>query len=421
MVDTYQQDLSKVVVLGGGNTGWTTALYIKDRYPESDVTVLASSEIGTVGVGEGTTPNYFHLLQSLGFSERTLFKELKATKKTGIIFKKWDKTTWGTYYHNFSDMMGNYGYAIHLDTNATTNFLMKEGIKRGIKHIDAKYLTHLNNRDLHINKIITDKGDIECTFVFDCSGFKRVLIGNYEDNKWNSYTDHLKVNEGVTFTLPQEHYQILPKRRGGGGFNKNGVLIREEATYAIAAKYGWMFEIPTQEKIAGGYLFNNEYIDSEEAWQEILERYPEARLGRNIKFSAGSYEKVYMRNVLAVGLSAGFLEPLEATSLMTVAYQLENWGPGVSYKSYNDKIKRLNRENMLFVYYHYMGKRNDTGFWNDYQKNVPEDLKIILDKNNRVEVKNKDKDWDEFVRNLQAFHWGSWSIISEGISGKKLT
>lgn len=421
MVDTYQQDLSKVVVLGGGNTGWTTALYIKDRYPESDVTVLASSEIGTVGVGEGTTPNYFHLLQSLGFSERTLFKELKATKKTGIIFKKWDKTTWGTYYHNFSDMMGNYGYAIHLDTNATTNFLMKEGIKRGIKHIDAKYLTHLNNRDLHINKIITDKGDIECTFVFDCSGFKRVLIGNYEDNKWNSYTDHLKVNEGVTFTLPQEHYQILPKRRGGGGFNKNGVLIREEATYAIAAKYGWMFEIPTQEKIAGGYLFNNEYIDSEEAWQEILERYPEARLGRNIKFSAGSYEKVYMRNVLAVGLSAGFLEPLEATSLMTVAYQLENWGPGVSYKSYNDKIKRLNRENMLFVYYHYMGKRNDTGFWNDYQKNIPEDLKIILDKNNRVEVKNKDKDWDEFVRNLQAFHWGSWSIISEGISGKKLT
>ena len=401
MVDTYQQDLSKVVVLGGGNTGWTTALYIKDRYPESNVTVLASSEIGTVGVGEGTTPNYFHLLQSLGFSERTLFKELKATKKTGIKFNKWDKTTSGTYYHNFSDMMGNYGYAIHLDTNATTNFLMKEGIKRGIKHIDAKYLTHLNNRDLHINKIITDKGDIECTFVFDCSGFKRVLIGNYEDNKWNSYTDYLKVNEGVTFTLPEKPY--------------------EEVTYAIAAKYGWMFEIPTQEKIAGGYLFNNEYIDSKKAWQEVLELYPEATLGRNIKFSAGSYEKVYMHNVLGVGLSAGFLEPLEATSLMTVAYQLENWGPGVSYKSYNDKIKRLNRENMLFVYYHYMGKRNDTGFWNDYQKNVPEDLKTILDKNNRVEVKDKDKDWDEFVRNLQAFHWGSWSIISEGISGKKLT
>jgi tryptophan halogenase len=401
MVDTYQQDLSKVVVLGGGNTGWTTALYIKDRYPESNVTVLASSEIGTVGVGEGTTPNYFHLLQSLGFSERTLFKELKATKKTGIKFNKWDKTTLGTYYHNFSDMMGNYGYAIHLDTNATTNFLMKEGIKRGIKHIDAKYLTHLNNRDLHINKIITDKGDIECTFVFDCSGFKRVLIGNYEDNKWNSYTDYLKVNEGVTFTLPEKPY--------------------EEVTYAIAAKYGWMFEIPTQEKIAGGYLFNNEYIDSKKAWQEVLELYPEATLGRNIKFNAGSYEKVYMHNVLGVGLSAGFLEPLEATSLMTVAYQLENWGPGVSYKSYNDKIKRLNRENMLFVYYHYMGKRNDTGFWNDYQKNVPEDLKTILDKNNRVEVKDKDKDWDEFVRNLQAFHWGSWSIISEGISGKKLT
>ena len=401
MVDTYQQDLSKVVVLGGGNTGWTTALYIKDRYPESNVTVLASSEIGTVGVGEGTTPNYFHLLQSLGFSERTLFKELKATKKTGIKFKKWDKTTSGTYHHNFSDMMGNYGYAIHLDTNATTNFLMKEGIKRGINHIDAKYLTHLNNRDLHINKIITDKGDIECTFVFDCSGFRRVLIGNYQDNEWNSYTDHLKVNEGVTFTLPEKPY--------------------EEVTYAIAAKYGWMFEIPTQEKIAGGYLFNNEYIDSKKAWQEILELYPEATLGRNIKFSAGSYEKVYMHNVLGVGLSAGFLEPLEATSLMTVAYQLENWGPGVSYKSYNDKIKRLNRENMLFVYYHYMGKRNDTDFWNDYQKNIPEDLKIILDKNNRVEVKNKDKDWDEFVRKLQAFHWGSWSIISEGISGKKLT
>ena len=70
--------------------------------------------------------------------------------------------------------------------------------------------------------------------------------------------------------------------------------------------------------------------------------------------------------------------------------------------------------------FHYMGGRNDTGFWYDYQKNIPEDLKIILDKNNRVEVKDNNKEWDTFIRNLQAFHWGSWSIVSEGISGKKL-
>ena len=201
MVDVYRQSLSDVVVIGGGNTGWTTALYIKHKYPESNVTVLASSEIGTVGVGEGTTPNYFHLLQSLGFSERTLFKELKATKKTGILFKNWNKDIDTTYYHNFSDMKGNYDYAIHLDTNATTNFLMKEGMKRGIKLIDAKYLTHLNNSDLHVKEIVTDKGNIKCSFVFDCSGFKRVMIGKWEDVKWNSYTDHLKVNEGITFTL----------------------------------------------------------------------------------------------------------------------------------------------------------------------------------------------------------------------------
>ncbi len=421
MVDVYRQSLSDVVVIGGGNTGWTTALYIKHKYPESNVTVLASSEIGTVGVGEGTTPNYFHLLQSLGFSERTLFKELKATKKTGILFKNWNKDIDTTYYHNFSDMKGNYDYAIHLDTNATTNFLMKEGMKRGIKLIDAKYLTHLNNSDLHVKEIVTDKGNIKCSFVFDCSGFKRVMIGKWEDVKWNSYTDHLKVNEGITFTLPQEHYQILPKRRDGGGFDKDGVSIREEVTYAIAAKYGWMFEIPTQERLAGGYLFNNEYINSDQAWNEVLSIYPEATLGRNIKFNAGSYDEVYKRNVLAVGLSAGFLEPLEATSLMTVAFQLENWHPEIGYAKYNDKIRRLNKENMLFIYYHYMGKRNDTDFWKDYQYNIPNDLKIILDRKNRVEVKYKDNDWDEFVRKLQAFHWGSWSIISEGISGKKLT
>ena len=157
-------------------------------------------------------------------------------------------------------------------------------------------------------------------------------------------------------------------------------MIREEVTYAIAGRFGWMFEIPTQEKIAGGYLFNNEYINSDDAWEEILELYPEAKLGRNISFDAGSYEEVYMHNVLAVGLSAGFLEPLEATSLMTVAFQLENWGPGVSYKVYNEKIKRLNRENMLFIYFHYLGGRNDTGFWYDYQKNIPEDLRNQVEK-----------------------------------------
>lgn len=390
-------DLSKVVVLGGGNTGWTTALYIKKKYPESNITVVASSKIGTVGVGEGTTPNFFELLKSLGFSEETLFRELKATKKRGIYFDQWTNVDDG-YYHNFVDYNGNDGYAIHFDTNACTTFLQQEGLKRGIKYIDCNFVKCLSSGD-YINTLLTDKHDIDCTFVFDCSGLRRAIIGKHPNNKWKSYKRYLKVNKAVTFTLPKSE---------------------KEHTYARAANYGWMFEIPTQERTGGGYLYNREYINEAEAIEEVLDEYPQAEIGREIDFKAGSYNKVYIGNCLAVGLSTGFLEPLEATSLMTVAHQLDNWNKTITHNDYNKKIRDLNKENMLFIYYHYMGKRDDTVFWEDYQTNIPKELKLILDKDNRVEVKNNSK-WNKFVSKLQAFEWYRWSIISNGISGKKLT
>jgi len=391
-------DLSNAVVLGGGNTGLTTALYIKKIYPESNITVAASSKIGTIGVGEGTTPNFLELLKFLGFDESTLFDKLKATKKTGIYFDGWNRDSDEGYFHNFIDFDVNEGYAMHFDTNACTSFLKKEAIKRGIKFKDCNYVKHLQI-DNNIHTILTDKGDIECSFLFDCSGLSRLIIGKHPKNKWISYGKHLKVNKAVTFSLP---------------------VSDNEYTYARAGKYGWMFEIPTKDRTGGGYLYNRKYINEQEAIEEVLDEYPMAQIGKQIEFKAGSYDKVYIGNCLAVGLSIGFLEPLEATSLMTVAHQLKMWDKDISHEKYNDLIRDLNKENMLFIYYHYMGRRNDTEFWKDYQKNIPKELKAILDSNNRVQVKNTDE-WKAFKNKLQAFNWYSWSIISNGISGKKLT
>ena len=187
-------DLSNAVVLGGGNTGLTTALYIKKIYPESNITVAASSKIGTIGVGEGTTPNFLELLKFLGFDESTLFDKLKATKKTGIYFDGWNRDSDEGYFHNFIDFDVNEGYAMHFDTNACTSFLKKEAIKRGIKFKDCNYVKHLQI-DNNIHTILTDKGDIECSFLFDCSGLSRLIIGKHPKNKWISYGKHLKVNK----------------------------------------------------------------------------------------------------------------------------------------------------------------------------------------------------------------------------------
>ena len=161
-----------------------------------------------------------------------------------------------------------------------------------------------------MQSIITDDGrEIKGDLFVDCSGFKRVLIDKLEKNNFVSYENELSVNSALTFHL-----------------KNNDDTVINNYTKVTAKKYGWLWDIPLQHRKGMGYVFNNNYINENQAQEEV-----EKDLGFKIepqsyiKFNAGRMEKMWTKNVLSTGLSSGFVEPLEATSIHMTVLQINRF------------------------------------------------------------------------------------------------
>jgi tryptophan halogenase len=207
---------------------------------------------------------------------------------------------------------------------------------------------------------------IDTDFVIDCSGFYRMIIGKLYKSKWNSYEDELLVNSALPFFI-----------------NKQNIDIKQK-TIAEAIDWGWMWKIPLQNRWGCGYLYNDTMIDDEFIKNEIIRLHEgkDIQINKKIKFNAGCYEDVWVQNCVAIGLSSGFLEPLEATSIMTIIFQLQQLPKNIFDYSerdkYNRKVLKFNHQNMLFIRHHYNCSRSDTKFWETYMnKEIPNDLKKI--------------------------------------------
>jgi tryptophan halogenase len=183
------------------------------------------------------------------------------------------------------------------------------------------------------------------------------------------------MNKSFGFFLPQ---------------NKKYTIDDKEYTRLTSMKYGWMWQVPLQHRWGCGYVFNDNYISVEEAKKEV-----ENFIGQEIKiqkvfdFKPGRYERSWIGNSVSIGLSYGFLEPLEATSLMSIIMQLKKLIDvefDESYKNeYNTFCSEVLEQNMLFTRYHYLCERNDTQFWRDcVNMPIPKKLKGILDLNNNL-------------------------------------
>jgi len=403
-----------ITIIGGGTAGWLSAMYLNKRNPDFDITLVESKTIGIVGVGEGTVPNITPFLKNLGIDEKDFMSVTNATRKVGIAFDNWPNDG-SSFNHDFFD--GTYAY--HFDTNIIGDYFKNIGSTRGINHIVDEVTGFEKEGDIIKSIHLANNKSISPDFVIDCSGFARLVIGKELKAEWISHKDHLTLNSAVTFRLPLAENEVFTEKSN-------------TRTHSVSMKYGWMWMIPLQNRWGCGYVFDSKYINDEEAKKEVEEYFNrELKFGKKITFESGYFKDVWIGNSIAIGLSGGFFEPLEATSLMTVVFQLTNLLKNNTLDSshrehYNTFVNKINYQVFNFIKYHYVCDRNDTQFWQDYKTHtLPETLTNLLDTNNRLKV-FADRD----IRNVigvspldpyMVFSTYGYSIVSNGNFKKQNT
>jgi len=410
--------MKKIIVLGGGAAGWLTALYIKKVFNNLEIKLIESEKIGILGAGEGSTPHLVNFLNYLDIDIKDLLNKTKGTIKNGINFENWNGDG-KRYFHGFASKnqfnnfsvknlfdnacyiqflnncisqnldlnyytyggilteknkidLQNQDFSIHFDAHKIANYLKKIAISREVVHNVGEVISINNNNSGNITGIVLqDKSIHECDFIFDCSGFKRLIIGNFYKTQWKDYQKHLPMKKAVPFFLDQEE-EIKP------------------CTHAVAMKYGWIWKIPLQHRFGSGYIYDSDYINEEQALLEAEKKLnKKLNSPRVISFEAGRFNKFWVKNCIAVGLSAGFTEPLEATSLFLTVRQLTLLSQFKEYlfeasdkkkKNYNEIMSNSNDDILDFLYLHYLTKRNDSEFWKNFKNKtvMPEGLKEKL-------------------------------------------
>lgn len=450
----------KYTIVGAGTAGWLTALYVKRQYPDAEVTVIASSEIGILGAGEGTTPLFIEFLKGLDIPVSGVIKHAKGTIKNSIKFTNWNGDD-KHYYHIFKDTMTKYEndvanknfdfrpyylekisegdcfndiqlspiiselnqvkfdkntlesygeYALHFDANLLAQYLQTVGLERGIKLVDDEVIKINTDSDDYISSLnlksgITSKTD----FVFDCSGFKRLIIGNFYKSKWISYKDHLPVNRAMPFFIQNDSTDIPPY------------------TESIAMKYGWMWKIPVQGRYGCGYVFDSSFVTDEEIKQEIQDYLGhEITIPRVFSFDPGCYDDVCIKNCISIGLSASFVEPLEATSIWIQVIMLKLWGEhkdGLNNRNkqsqnlINSYSKRINKDVLNFVHLHYLSKRTDSEFWKTFNvKN--KSLPLIQDFSELIKTTIPQQSDMSYLNEIETIRMGIHTINYNCIFGE---
>lgn len=449
-----------IVIVGGGTAGWLTALIAQRFYPFSKITVVESSEIGILGAGEGTVPHFIAVLDLIQVSVSELVKNCSATLKVGIKFTNWNGD--GKYYFHgffpnndlsfyacdklfFEDVMftkifgedrplgeidfpkkladackvpysydnrlhellknpifkfkNHCNFGVHFNARQLAEYLKNVALHRGIKLIDGE-VAKVVGEDRITSLVLKDGKEVKSDFVFDCSGFARLLIGKHFQSEWASYMEHMPIDTAVPFFIPHDNKNLAPQ------------------TEAIAMKYGWVWKIPVKDRYGCGYIFDSSYINEQEALAEAEEYFGmKLESPKTFKFKAGTYKDIYKGNCMAVGLSQGFIEPLEATSIWTSCLNLLEFfhNDGVNNESdafrkqFNKNAYNRNHEIVEFLQLHYLTQRNDSPFWKEFRtknKIIPS-LQEKLDKWKHMGVSQSE---------TKATLWGnlSWYSIMDG-------
>ncbi|HTU65936.1 MAG TPA: tryptophan halogenase family protein [Steroidobacteraceae bacterium] len=412
------KEIRRVVIAGGGTAGWMAAAALSQQFHGIlDISLVESEEIGTVGVGESTIPpiRTFHRL--LGINEQDFMRATAATFKLGILFDNWGqigeryihpfgatgKSTWAVNFHHFwlhslaRGMPSEYGefclehqaakagkfftgpnsetsYAYHLDASVYAKFLRKFTEKFGVRRIEGKIKEIRQHAETgFIESLVLDSGQVvEGDLFIDCTGFRGLLIEQtlktgYED--WNHW-------------LPCDSAVAVQTESTGPAV---------PYTRAIAHEAGWRWRIPLQHRVGNGLVYCSRYMSDQEATDKLMREVEGRTLvqPRVIKFRTGRRRNAWNKNVIAVGLANGFVEPLESTSIHLIMTSMTRLiylfpFPNVTQAiidQYNDE-SRLEAERVRdFIILHYCAtRRDDSPLWKYCSTmSLPEPLQRRID------------------------------------------
>ncbi|MDO6721388.1 tryptophan 7-halogenase [Psychrosphaera sp. 1_MG-2023] len=452
----------RIVILGGGTAGWMTANLMAKQWlsetaqtPPMEIVVVESPDIKTVGVGEGSTPTLQRFFNKMGISDPDWMAQCNATYKLNIRFSGWSPASGvDCYSHPFLSQLDTFTerpfavncltrrlgldvvtqpdkflfnaylaahdklplvpehfpfkmeYGYHFDAGLLGQFLMQHAIGLGVHHklTTVKHVETSPNGD--IKQLICNDGEsIEGALFVDCTGFRSELLQQSLGVKFNSFKDNLFNDSAIV--LPT--MEISPKME----------------TQSIAMSNGWRWQIPLTHRTGNGYVYSSQFQTADSAEHELrdaLGLLDNDQVAGHLKMKVGQVSSHWEKNCIAIGLSQGFIEPLEATALHLVQISIESFMACFEQGEFRDTHKdeyntltteRFDRVRDYIVAHYKLNTRNDTDYWraNRDNNNLSEPLLQLLD----VWFRNGDLG-QEIARQKLNSHFGnmSWHCLLAG-------
>jgi len=429
---TYKSD--NIVIVGGGSAGWMTAAHLIKSFPEKKITVVESDVIPTIGVGESTLSDFRLWLDFLEVDIKDFMRSCNASYKIGISFynflkensdpvhymfgapdlehtkfglKDWSIiklnqkeisfTDYINYYWKHSNCLANNKIPYiksdlldPFDFNKDAGFQVnaiefaawlrdKYCIPRGVNQIisTVKNINSTDNGDIDF-LILEDDSVLKADVYVDCTGFKSMLLGEFMSSEFVSTLDSLPNNKA--WFGP---YQYSDKN-----------IELELSTRCTALKNGWVWNTPLWSRVGTGYVYCDKYVSDEDALEEFKNHLDSKNMPyynpnrskemtfKNIKIKNGYYKSPWIKNVVAIGLSQGFLEPLESTGLFILHYSVSCLSDSLSRNNFttwdsdrfNRKINNIYENMLKFVEAHFLlSTRDDSEYWKYFtQRTSPE-------------------------------------------------
>ncbi len=413
------------VILGGGTAGWMAACLIAKKWPQYRVTVVESPDIGIIGVGEGSTPQLKAFFDTLGLAESEWMPKCNATYKAGISFHGWsERPGFESYFHPFHTQLDGFtepqfafhtrarrtgrdvfahpdrfflparvaaerrapiapdnfpfqiGYGYHFDAVLVGRVLREHATsKLNVVHLERTVSEVMLDEQGRVASLRVKGGeDISGHFFLDCSGFRGAIIQKALNEPFIPFAENLFNDRAVAMPTP----------------NDKGDLPSE--TRATALSTGWVWRIPLTNRAGNGYVYSSRYIDADAAETELRRHLGLLDSGveaRHLQMNVGRVERSWVKNCLAVGLSQGFIEPLEATALHIVQATIEGFiqafeDGGMTGKhapGFNENIGRRYDGIRDYIVAHYrMNQRSDSDYWRDNASNqkLSDNLKSVM-------------------------------------------
>jgi len=411
--------MKKIVIVGGGSAGWMTASYLSKHHPDIEIQLIEDKDTPIIGVGEATTPYLMRFFKDIGIeNESDWMPHVNATYKNGILYDNWDHIN-SRFWHAFEVDENKYVYwnkkrkeqgltnqdywtsaffTGHLAMRDSGKWLADDTGEVAIPYyhtkawngwpqhwaynIDSwkfgdflkthvalpmgvKYRNNVRVKDLiigndgNVESLVTETNEkITADLFIDCTGFRRQLIDKVAEKPFSSFEPYLTHDKACVIRHPYLDPEIEMKPRTG----------------VKALSSGWMWNIPLYDQISNGYVFTSSYISDDQAEFEMKQH-----LGFNrtkdaepfiVDIKAGYYPKTWNKNVVAIGLSSSFIEPLESTSLLLTQVASQRVSQVIKGEIDVEKYNQNgNKDLQDFIDYisvgYYFSHRNDSQFWRD--------------------------------------------------------